>query len=154
VNIRSDVWDLILLNVKSRHLVEGDLHCQIGATVRGEDSLVELLDRYGRKTVDMAIESYLAASEKAMAAAIKKIPNGRYSGERGLDNDGVDMDRQPCVRVDISVKGEKLLFDFARSDGQTRGFVNSPLANTASVCFQALFACIGAAIPLNAGSCA
>ena len=35
---------------------------------------------------------------------------------------------------------------------QTRGFVNSPLANTASVCFQALFACIGAAIPLNAGS--
>src|SRR4051812_25006684 len=25
-----DLWDLILLNVKSRHLVEGDLHCQIG----------------------------------------------------------------------------------------------------------------------------
>jgi N-methylhydantoinase B len=149
---QSDVWDLILLNVKSRHLVEGDLHCQIGATIRGEESLLELLDRYGRKMVDRAIESYLAASEKAMAAAIKKIPNGRYSGERGLDNDGVEMDRQPCVRVDISVKGEKLLFDFARSDGQTRGFVNSPLANTASVCFQALFACIGATIPLNAGS--
>jgi N-methylhydantoinase B len=147
-----DVWDLILLNVKSRHLVEGDLHCQIGATTRGEESLHELLERYGRKTVDRAIESYLDASEKTMAAAIRKIPNGRYTGASALDNDGVDMARQPTVRVDITVKGAKLDFNFARSDSQTRGFVNSPLANTASVCFQALFACIGAAIPLNAGS--
>ncbi len=36
---QGDVWDLILLNVKSRHLVEGDLHCQIGATARGEEAL-------------------------------------------------------------------------------------------------------------------
>ena len=36
---QSDIWDLILLNVKSRHLVEGDLHCQIGATARGEEAL-------------------------------------------------------------------------------------------------------------------
>ena len=149
---QSDVWDLILLNVKSRHLVEGDLHCQIGATARGEESLIELLDRYGHEAVNAAIDAYLNASEKAMAAAIKKIPDGHYSGESALDNDGIEMDRQPTVRVDVSVRGKKLLFDFARSDGQTRGFVNSPLANTASVCFQALFACIGASIPLNAGS--
>jgi N-methylhydantoinase B len=56
------------------------------------------------------------------------------------------------VRVDVTVEGEELIFDFVRSDAQTRGFVNSPFANTASVCFQALFACIGSTIPLNAGS--
>jgi N-methylhydantoinase B len=147
-----DVWDLLLLNVKSRHLVQGDLHCQIGATVRGEESLIELLDRYGREAVDSAIESFLDATEKTMAAAIRKFPDGFYAGESALDNDGVEMNRQPTVRVDITVKDDKLLFDFARSDPQARGFVNSPFANTASVCFQALFACIGAKIPLNAGS--
>src|ERR1051326_4221864 len=42
-----DLWDFILLNVKSRHLVEGDLHCQIGATARGEEALLELMDRSG-----------------------------------------------------------------------------------------------------------
>ena len=28
-----------------------------------------------------------------MAAAIHAIPDGAYSGERGLDNDGIEMDR-------------------------------------------------------------
>ena len=149
---QSDVWDLILLNVKSRHLVEGDLHCQIGATKRGEDALIELLDRHGTEIVNHAIESYLQATERKMAAVIKKIPDGSYAGERGIDNDGVVMDKLANIRVDVKVDGEKLTFDFTRSDGQTRGYINSPLANTASVCFQALFACIGAEIPINAGS--
>jgi N-methylhydantoinase B len=149
---QSDVWELILLNVKSRHLVEGDLHCQIGATARGEEALVELLDRYGEETVQAAIASYLNATEKKMAGAIHAIPDGEYAGERGLDNDGIEMERVANVRVDLKVEGERLTFDFSRSDKQTRGYVNSPLANTASVCFQALFACIGSAIPINAGS--
>ena len=149
---QQDIWDLILLNVKSRNLVEGDLHCQIGATARGEEALIDLLNRHGAATTQAAIRSYLEATEKKMAAAIKAIPDGSYSGERGLDNDGVEMDRQPLICVDIKVNGEQLTFDFSRSDAQTRGFVNSPFANTASVCFQSLFACIGATIPINAGS--
>ncbi|MPZ77160.1 MAG: hydantoinase B/oxoprolinase family protein [Deltaproteobacteria bacterium] len=149
---QQDIWDLILLNVKSRDLVEGDLHCQIGATARGEEALIELLDRHGQVTAEEAIQSYLEATEKKMAAAINAIPDGYYSGERGLDNDGIEMDRQPTIRVDLTINGEKLTFDFSRSDPQTRGFVNSPFANTASVCFQSLFACIGATIPINAGS--
>jgi N-methylhydantoinase B len=147
-----DIWDLILLNVKSRDLVEGDLHCQVGATARGEEALIDLLDRHGPVTVEQAIRSYLDATGKTMAAAIRAIPDGQYSGERALDNDGVDLDRQPTVRVELRVAGEKLEFDFSRSDPEARGFVNSPFANTASVCFQALFACIGAVIPINAGS--
>ncbi len=140
------------MNVKSRHLVEGDLHCQIGATSRGGESLTELLDRHGPATVAGAIESYLAATEKAMAAAIRKIPDGLYRGESYLDNDGIEMDKAPGIRVAVKVEGDKLTFDFAGSDPQSKGFVNSPFANTASVCFQALFACIGAAIPINFGS--
>jgi N-methylhydantoinase B len=149
---QQDIWDLILLNVKSRDLVQGDLHCQVGATARGEEALNDLLDRHGSETVEDAIRSYLDATEKKMAAAIKAIPEGHYAGERALDNDGIEMDRQPTVRVDLKVDGAKLVFDFSRSDAETRGFVNSPFANTASVCFQALFACIGATIPINAGS--
>src|ERR1043165_347324 len=76
-----DLWDFILLNVKSRHLVEGDLHCQIGATARGKEALLELMDRSGPVTVAAAIDAYIAATEKSMTAAIKKMPNGIYRGE-------------------------------------------------------------------------
>lgn len=149
---QKDIWDFILLNVKSPHLVEGDLHCQIGATLRGEEALVELVDRHGRSAVAGAIDSYLEATERAMAAAIKKIPDGSYAGESGVDNDGIEMEKVAWVRVTVKVEEEKLTFDFGGSDPQTQGFVNSPFANTASVCFQALFACIGASIPINFGS--
>jgi len=149
---QKDIWDFILLNVKSPQLVEGDLHCQIGATSRGQDALIELLDRHGPDAVKGAIDSYLTATERTMASAIRKIPEGQYVGESSLDNDGVEMDKSPCVRVTVKVEGEKLIFDFDGSDPQTRGYVNSPFANTASVCFQALFACIGASIPINFGS--
>ena len=149
---QKDIWDFILLNVKSPHLVEGDLHCQIGATSRGEEALIELFDRYGRKVADGAIDSYIEATGRAMASAIKKIPDGSYAGESSVDNDGIEMDQVPCIRVTVRVAGEGLTFDFSGSDPQTRGFVNSPFANTASVCFQALFACIGASIPINFGS--
>jgi len=149
---QKDLWDFILLNVKSPHLVEGDLHCQIGATSRGEESLIELLDRYGPAAVEAAIDSYLAATQTAMAAAIRKIPNGLYTGESFLDNDGIEMDKPFCIRVAVKVEEEKLTFDFSGSDPQARGFVNSPFANTASVSSQALFACIGASIPINFGS--
>jgi N-methylhydantoinase B len=111
-----------------------------------------LLDRYGPAAVDRAIDSYLAATEKAMGAAIGKIPDGSYAGESSVDNDGIKMDQAPCIRVSVKVEQQKLTFDFTGSDPQTRGFVNSPFANTASVCFQALFACIGASIPINFGS--
>jgi N-methylhydantoinase B len=147
-----DLWDFILLNVKSRHLVEGDLHCQIGATTRGEEGLLELMDRSGAEAVAAAMDAYIAATEKSMTAGIKKMPNGLYRGESFLDNDGIDMETAPGIRVAVKVEDETLTFDFDGSDPQTRGFVNSPFANTASVCFQALFACIGAAIPINFGS--
>ncbi len=147
-----DLWELILLNVKSRHLVEGDLHCLIGATFRGGESLIEMVGRHGEELVQGAIEFFLEATRRKMAAAIRKIPDGLYSGERGLDNDGVQFNRRPYVRVEVKVEGEELTFDFSRSDPQTQGYVNSPFANTASVCFQALFSCIGASIPINSGS--
>ena len=149
---QQDIWDLILLNVKSRSLVEGDLHCQIGATSRGQQALEELLERHGRGAVERSITSYIDATERAMASAIKKIPQGSYVGESRVDNDGINMDRAPRIRVTVKAAGEQLTFDFAGSDPQTQGFVNSPFANTASVCFQALFACIGAAVSINAGS--
>jgi N-methylhydantoinase B len=128
------------------------LHCQIGATLRGEEALLELLDRYGSSPMEAAIHAYLSATEKAMGTAIRKIPDGCYAGESRIDNDGIDLDRAPCIRVTVRVKQDNLTFDFTGSDPQTQGFVNSPFANTASVCFQALFACIGASIPINFGS--
>ena len=49
------LWDTILINVHIPFLVEGDLHCQVGACNIGERSLHKLLGKYGRDTLDGAI---------------------------------------------------------------------------------------------------
>ena len=63
------LWDTILLNVHLPFIVEGDLHCQVGACTIGERSLHSLLEKYDRAVLEAAIDQIFDASEKQMRAA-------------------------------------------------------------------------------------
>ena len=63
------LWDTILINVHIPFLVEGDLHCQVGACNIGERSLHKLLGKYGRDTLDGAIGSLVRRLRGARCAA-------------------------------------------------------------------------------------
>ncbi len=146
-----DVWDLLLLNVRIPHLVEGDLHCQVGAVTIGERGLISLLNRYGAETLLGAVEEIYSASEKHVRAEIRKIPNGSYTGEAFVDNDGIE-NRLVKVVVKITKKDEDIIFDYSDSDPQVQGFLNSPLTNTISTTYVAFFPCIDPNIRINDGS--
>jgi N-methylhydantoinase B len=145
------LWDMILINVHLPFLVEGDLHCQVGACNIGERSLLKLLDKYGPNVLESAIEDIFDASEAQMRAAIRDVPNGTYEAERMIDSDGVGT-RMIGVRVAIKVEDDSLTFDFSRSDPQAAGYVNSTIANTTSAAFLALFTSIGSQIRFNEGA--
>ena len=146
------LWETILLNVRLPHLVEGDLNCQVGACTIGERGLSALLTKYGRETLDVAIEKILDASEQQVRAALEPLPDGEFSGERLIDNDGIDKDRMIAVRVKLTISGSEITFDFSDSDGQAAGYVNSTLPNTASSCYLALFMAVGEGVRFNAGA--
>jgi N-methylhydantoinase B len=146
------LWDTILLNVHLPFLVEGDLQCQVGAVTIGERSLKALLAKYGRPTLDAAIDAIFDASERQMRAAIRSIPEGSYSGERLMDHDGIVKDRMIKIRVTLRVRKGEITFDFAGSDPQVAGYVNSTLPNTASSAFLALFMSLGSEVRFNEGA--
>jgi N-methylhydantoinase B len=146
------LWDTILLNVFLSFLVEGDLHCQVGAVNIGERSLKALLSKYGRKTLDAAMQRIFDVSEQQMRAAIRSVPNGVYTAERLIDHDGINKDRMITVRVALKVEDENITFDYSGSDPQAAGYVNSTLPNTASSSFLALFMSIGSEIRFNEGA--
>ena len=152
--IRDDVLDFILLNVRARDLVEGDVHCQIGAVNLGERRLHTLLEQYGREKISAAITEILDATERRVRADIAAIPDGRYCAERALDHDGIDLDRSPVVRLALEVKGEQITFDYSDSDPQSVGYINSSVANTNAMSHLALFAtsAISNDIRFNAGA--
>ncbi|MBV9337563.1 MAG: hydantoinase B/oxoprolinase family protein [Solirubrobacterales bacterium] len=146
------LWDTILINVHLPFLVEGDLHCQVGACNIGERSLHKLIDKYGRETLQAAIEQIFEASEAQMRAAIRQVPNGTYTAERMIDHDGINKDRMIAVRVSLRVEDDSITFDYSDSDPQADGYVNSTIANTTSSSFLALFTSIGAEVRFNEGA--
>lgn len=149
---QKDLWNMILLNVHIPFLVEGDLHCQVGAVNMGERALKKLLDRYGPETLESACDEFLQAGERQMRKEIQKIPDGEYYGEQKIDHDGVDRDKRITIRLTVKVKGEEIIFDYTGTDPQTRGPFNSPMAATASHTYLAFFACLGPHIKHNEGS--
>lgn len=146
------LWDTILLNVHLPFLVEGDLHCEVGAVTIGGRSLVSLLEKYGATLVNTAIEEIFAASERQMRAVIREVPNGAFRAERFIDHDGIDKGKMIAVRVCVKVEDEEITFDFSDSDPQATGYVNSTTPNTASSCFLALFTSIGSEVRFNEGA--
>jgi N-methylhydantoinase B len=148
---RADVWNMILLNLRIPSLVEGDLHCQVGAATIGERSLIGLLEKYGPEQVEGAIDHLIQASETRMREEILRIPNGVYRAGRAIDNDGIVPEPIP-IELRLEVVDDEVLFDFEGSSPQVQGYVNSPYSNTLASCYLALFSCIDPTIPMNEGS--
>ena len=147
-----DVWEIILLNVRLRNSVEGDLQCQVGACNVGEKALEQMLERYGCDRVDGAIEEVLDRSEVQMRERIAAVPDGVYHASRQLDHvleDGPGG--RPAIRVRLEVKGDTLRCDFAGSDAQIPVYYNSSYANTVSSCYIGLFSTIAADVSVNEG---
>jgi N-methylhydantoinase B len=136
--LQEEVLDLLLRQVKLPDIVRGDILCQVGGVNIGERGLRELIGRYGIDCVNLHIDAYLFASEKAMRAKIREIPTGKYAGEKSLDDD-VASDRPLTVRVEITVGAGEITFDFSRSDGQSPRYMNSTDAFTRSMAMLTVF---------------
>jgi len=150
--LNQGLMDTILLNVHLPFLVEGDLHCEVGACTKGERSLIALLDKYGVDLIDAAIDQIFEASEKHMRSVIAEVPNGEFEAERLIDHDGIDKDAMIKVKVTLKVEDDDITFDFTGSDPQAKGYINSTMPNTASSAFLALFMSIGSEVRFNEGA--
>lgn len=144
--------DTILINIHLPFIVEGDLQCQVGAVTIGERNLKTLIEKYGTRTLRAATAEIFNASEKQMRKAIRDVPNGKYSGERLIDHDGINKDRMINVHVELTVKRDSITFDFSKSDPQCAGYVNSTVPNTASSAYLALLTSIGSEVQFNEGA--
>jgi N-methylhydantoinase B len=146
------LMDTILLNVHLPFLVEGDLHCEVGACRKGERSLLSLLEKYGVELVNTAIDQIFDASERHMRTVLAAVPNGVFEAERLIDHDGIEKDKMIKVKVSVKVEDNDITFDFTGSDVQAKGYVNSTMPNTASSAYLALFMSVGSEVRFNEGA--
>jgi N-methylhydantoinase B len=148
--VERPVLDLILANTRGRDEREGDVMAQYACNEVAARRLLELFGRYGARTVTACFDRFLAESEALMRAEIARVPDGVYEGEDRLDDDGVG-DRPLTIRVRVEVRGEALCFDFAGTDPQCPGPLNTTPFVTRSAVYYACKALLGPDIPMNDG---
>jgi N-methylhydantoinase B len=145
-----DVLDMILLNVRTPKEREGDLSAMIAANRTGELRLIESIRRYGWAKVQRYVHEILNYSERMTRSAIRSIPDGTYSAEDFLDDDGVG-DAPVRIAVKIRIRGDEATIDFSGSDPQAAGSINAVYAITASAVFYVFRTLVDVPIPSNAG---
>ncbi|WP_208288411.1 hydantoinase B/oxoprolinase family protein [Halobacterium sp. R2-5] len=145
-----DVMEMILLNVRTPDERRGDLRAQEAANETARERVHELVDRYGVEELSEAFDEVQDYSERRMRAELEEFPDGTYSFEDVLDDDGRgNTDLRVCATV--TVDGDSVHVDFAGTADQTEGPVNAVLAVTSSATYYAIRCVTDPDIPPNHG---
>ena len=147
--LQEDILDMLLSNSRTPQVGYGDLSAQINALEIGEKRLIELLDKYNVERVKAVVAELRLRSERMMRAHIAAIPNGTYSFEDFLDNDGIE-DVPLRVAVAITVAGDEMTLDFTGSSSECKGPFNMPLATSIASCYIAVKH-VFTDVPVNSG---
>ncbi|MBI3026045.1 MAG: hydantoinase B/oxoprolinase family protein, partial [Candidatus Tectomicrobia bacterium] len=148
--IEPDVLALILANVRTPEEREGDISAQIAANRVGERRLLEIIGRHGLAATLRYTRELQAYSGRMTRAAIRGIPDGAYRFEDWMDDDGTGSGPVP-IRVEVTVKGDRLRVDFTGSAPQTRGSVNAVESIARTAAYYAVRCLVPYDIPNNAG---
>lgn len=147
--LRQDIVDIMQANSRLPGSLYGDLNGQINALELGEKRLNALLDEYTDTIVSDALTELRNRAAKLMAANISELPDGTYSAEDYLDNDGI-VDEPLKIALDLTIKGDQMILDFTRSSDACAGPVNIALSTAVASIYVAtkhLFT----EVPANAG---
>lgn len=135
--LRGDIVSIVTANSRLPGSSYGDLMGQLGSLDLGARRLDELVDEYGEGTVAAVFAELKLRSARQMRSLIAELPDGVYSAEDFLDNDGIDG-RPLRVALDLAVEGERLTFDLSRSAEACAGPVNISESTTVAAVYVAL----------------
>lgn len=145
-----DVFDIIRGNVRSPEMVLGDIHAQVACNEVGGRRLLEFLGEFGFETIEPLADEIIDVSERAMRAAISRIPDGTYSNETW--SDGFAQDDPIRIACTIAVDGDDMHVDYTGSSPQNRLGVNVVLNYTTAYTTFGIKASISPEVPNNEGS--
>ena len=145
-----EILSIVLSNIRIAEQRIGDIKAQAAALSSGEKRFTELIDRYGKQTVNSSIQELRSRAAKQMRAKIKEIPDGLYQGKAFVDSDGV-IDEPLCIDMKVRKQDTELYFDMSGSSPPCLGPMNSVIATTKSSVYLAIKH-IFPDVPINAGT--
>ncbi len=148
--LETDLLNLVLLNVRVPKERRGDYFAQIAACRLGASRLRDVVVDYGIPAVSAAFDEIVTRTDQRMRAAVAALPDGVYSFQDVMDDDGMGTHDIP-IKLTITIEGDDIHFDFTGTAKQVDGNINvTRNATEASVCY-ALKALLDPDAPNNQG---
>lgn len=147
--LQEDFLGFLLDNVRMPEERRGDLNACVAAIEVGRERMRELVARHGADTVLGTFDTLNDRSEQHMRSLIREIPDGTYTFQHTLDNDG-QQDSELAIRLSVTVRGDTILFDFSGSSPPARGAVNVPRKTCMAAC-QIAIKHLFPEVPINGG---
>ena len=135
--LNPDIIAILQSNSRQPGSLYGDLNGQISALDLGAKRLGELLDEYGGDEVNEALIQLKDRAARLMEGYIAALPDGTYSAEDWLDNDGI-TDTPLKVALDIVIEGSTMPLDFSNTSKACAGPVNIARSTAIASCYVAL----------------
>jgi N-methylhydantoinase B len=148
---REDVVDLLRRNGRFGYSLVGDMNSQVSACFTGEERFKSIVDRFGMDAIRAAREEIFRQSAQLDREAVAALPDGTYTAEGCLDNDGVG-DEPVWVRVRVDVAGDEMTIDFEGTSEAASGPVNCGEAQTISAARVAYKLLINPDRPVDGGT--
>jgi N-methylhydantoinase B len=140
--VREGIWDqeveaLILRNVRLREIIRGDLRGLVEACRTGRTELVRLLELYGVESILAAQQGTMHFSEQLLKREFAALPDGTYTWTDYIDRDPCgDPDAPLAITLELTITGDRAVYDFSRSAPQAIGPVNCPASSLQSACLS------------------
>ena len=143
-----ELFKIIRANVRTPDETVGDLYAQATCNAVGARSLLAMLNEFGLADVEALADEIVSRSERAMRAAIRALPDGRWTHE--VWSDGFEEPLRLCVAVEI--RDDEMFIDFAGSSPQSSRGINVVLNYTRGYASFAMKAAVCSDVPHNHGS--
>lgn len=145
------ILDLIALNSRFPTALIGDLMAEISACRTGVERFQSIVARFGWPDVEASIAAVFAQAETLDRESVAAIPDGVYTAEGHLDNDGV-LTTPVHVRVRVTIAGDSMTVDLTGSNEQCTGSINSGIVQTRSAIEQAFKFLVNPQAPVSGGN--
>ena len=145
-----DVWRIILSNHRTPRVTLGDFRAMMGSLDLAERRVHQLVAVYGLDFVQRATTELMEIAERRMRAELEAIPDGVYTFEDAIEDDGI-TDHDYPIKLRLTIDGGDVIADFTGSAPQAVGPVNAIFAVTASAVYNAFLHLTDPTIPRNEG---
>jgi N-methylhydantoinase B len=149
--LNKTIMTFIEKNVRLPVQVQGDLRAQLAACHIAERQFADLIAKYGATQTKILMAETLDHAERLTRAELSKLPDGEWSFEDFIDDDGIDYGKPIRLFVTIRKSGDSMVVDWTGTNPQVKGAINNTLSYTKAASYCAVRSVLPQTIPGSDG---